>query len=216
MKKIAFMVCLLMSAMLLSACEDGAVGSSTSKTASCEHDYLSESYTPATCSSKGEKVFKCRKCGDQYTEELEISPSSHKAQDITVLKAPTLTEHGTGQSVCELCGTTYERYIYEIGEQISNPYIIDSASLWKSVRKNGSADYAQKYLQVTGKIKRVSVYSDMCGYYLEGNENGSGVICWKNERSQSLQKGQTVTFLGYVSVDNGTESIELTRCEVIK
>lgn len=213
MKKVLTIILLMALTMMISGCDGERV---TTVAKSCDHDYHIENHVAPTCSSKGATTYKCRECGDEYVEAMEIVSGSHRSSEITVLKEPTLTESGTGLSVCELCGVAYERYIREVGDQKSNPYVVSSSKLWKSVRNNGSDDYVGKYIQVSGKVKRVSHYSDANGYYLEGDEVGSGVICWVYERSQSLQKGDEATFLGKVVVNNGQTSIEITCCEVIK
>ncbi len=182
----------------------------------CKHSYQTEAHTEATCVEKGTTTYVCEVCGETYIEEEEIDDTAHWSSSMKTLVEPTLTEPGKGEAVCEICGATYEQEISELGDRQSAPYVVDSSTLWKAVKSKGGEDYVRKYIQVTGKVKRVSAFSDMCGYYLEGKEKGSGVVCWVNESSQSLQKGEKATFLGYVAVDNGTTSIEITDCTVLK
>lgn len=61
----------------------------------------------ATCKTKGEKTFKCSRCGDTKTEETDLDPSNHENIVTKNKKDATCTEDGyTGDKVCEACHTT--------------------------------------------------------------------------------------------------------------
>ena len=55
----------------------------------CEHNYVEEITTPATCTEKGEKTFTCSVCGDVKTEEIEAL--GHKWVDATCSAPRTCT-----------------------------------------------------------------------------------------------------------------------------
>ncbi len=76
--------------------------SSTKSVSKCEHDYVAEITTPATCTSEGVTTYTCSKCGDTYTEAIPIDVNAHDWSE-PVRVEPTCTEKGTITKTCSLC-----------------------------------------------------------------------------------------------------------------
>ncbi len=92
------------------------MANSTSKTSTptCEHDYVAEVTTPATCVAEGVTTYTCSKCGDTYTEAIPIDADAHEwGEPITA--EPTCTEVGTITKTCNLCGTSVVEEIPALG-----------------------------------------------------------------------------------------------------
>ncbi len=75
----------------------------TSKSAKCEHNYIAEVTTLATCSSEGVTTYTCSKCGDVYTESIPVDANAHDWNE-PVRVEPTCAEKGTITKTCKLCG----------------------------------------------------------------------------------------------------------------
>jgi len=179
----------------------------------CEHKYVPVLTKEASCTEKGEMTYTCSLCNEQYAEEVPVK--RHSVTDFKVTDKPTVNDWGYQVGICSVCGEEVTESIPRLGSTKDYPRpLMSSADLYKSVKKKGCEQYVGDWMTVKGKIKQVSTFSDMNGYYLEG-KTGQGVVCWINERSQSLSKGQTVTFVGKVSVDAGNDHIELSYCEVV-
>lgn len=99
--------------------------SSDDKTDKCEHDYLSEITTIATCKKEGERTYTCTKCKSSYVESIATtSKHNYNSNGIcsvcgadkkqveheceytdltdTIIEA-TCTEDGEGTYACEIC-----------------------------------------------------------------------------------------------------------------
>lgn len=78
----------------------------TPATPKCEHTYEEAVTVEPTCKDKGEKVFTCSKCGDEYKEDIAVNENAHRyVESITV--EPTCESEGTKTFTCEVCGDTY-------------------------------------------------------------------------------------------------------------
>ena len=66
----------------------------------CEHNYVEEITTPATCTENGAKTFTCSECGDVKTEEIEAL--GHDWKEIT-----------DSYKVCNRCGETDGEIVYD-------------------------------------------------------------------------------------------------------
>lgn len=58
----------------------------------CEHDYVLESYTNATCCHEGAETYVCSLCGDTYTNTL--AKLDHVFVEGSMIQPPTCTEEG--------------------------------------------------------------------------------------------------------------------------
>ncbi len=88
--------------------------SSKTSTPACEHDYVAEVTTPATCIAEGVTTYTCSKCGDTYTEAIPIDADAHEwGEPITA--EPTCTEVGTITKTYNLCGTSAVEEIPALG-----------------------------------------------------------------------------------------------------
>ncbi|MBO4989185.1 MAG: leucine-rich repeat domain-containing protein [Clostridia bacterium] len=67
-----------------------------------EHSYTSSVGKEATCTEKGELVYVCDGCEEQYTEE--IPAKGHSYAETVIL--PSCEEGGYTQKVCSVCGDT--------------------------------------------------------------------------------------------------------------
>ncbi len=75
----------------------------------CEvHTYKVESEIPATCTTDGEKVEVCSRCGDTI---VTVLPAGHKlpAAPTAVKKAATCSEEGVDLYICSVCSTAVEK-----------------------------------------------------------------------------------------------------------
>lgn len=65
------------------------------------HDYIASIGTPATCTTHGEKTFKCDDCGDtsKEPEKIPADTTGHKWSTES-------TENGTRTDICSICSTT--------------------------------------------------------------------------------------------------------------
>jgi hypothetical protein len=74
----------------------------------CEHNYVLESSTPATCSHEGSETYVCSLCGDTYTDTLP--QFDHHFVEGLIVQDPTCTEEGSKHpDRCDLpdCELTY-------------------------------------------------------------------------------------------------------------
>lgn len=66
----------------------------------CQHEYMEQITTPATCTQKGTKTLTCRNCGVRQTEEVPLK--GHGYETITTPAAPG--KNGNIQKKCRDCG----------------------------------------------------------------------------------------------------------------
>lgn len=66
----------------------------------CQHEYMEQITTPATCTQKGSKTLTCRNCGVRHTEEVPLK--GHEYETITTPAAPG--KNGNMQKKCRNCG----------------------------------------------------------------------------------------------------------------
>ena len=199
-------------------------GSVTSKCANCNevitetvaalgHDLEVSSQVDATCSAPGQVVGKCNVCGEDVTKE--IPQLSHKLVELSRIDA-TDYEDGEVVSKCENCGE-------EIVEVIpcliprgtkENPYVFEPQVLFDlSVDGESQKPYFEQWVNITGTVLSISDYGELKGYYLVGGP-GNGVVCWVDGGDTDVQYGQSVNFIGKISVAD-TKHIEINECEIV-
>lgn len=92
------------------------------------HDYITDSLVPASCTSVGEHVKKCKLCGNEETEILEILP--HKLGFVKTETEPTCLTDGLDKYACEACNYVEEKMVIALGHdtskhEISQPNCVD-------------------------------------------------------------------------------------------
>ncbi len=81
---------ILLNGLLLSGCGE------------CDHDWKDwETETEPTCTEEGEKVRKCKECGEKEKEAIEAL--GHTESDIEAVAATCTTEGSKNGKVCETC-----------------------------------------------------------------------------------------------------------------
>lgn len=179
-----------------------------------KHDFNVVAEMEATCGQEGEIRYLCSRCGE--TGRQVFDRTAHALGEYKIVKKPTLEDYGSEKAVCEECGSEVERTLSPLGWSKDNPYEISPKKLYSDINNGNGKKYYLKHLSLTGKVKSVSNYSDVSGYYLYGSK-GEGVVCWVYERNQSVRVGETVTFVGCVKSDpSGGGNVEITYCEVKK
>lgn len=84
----------------------------------CEHEYSAEVTTEPTCKDKGVKTYTCTKCGDTYTEEIDIiNTHTFDENKEEVIKEATCTEDGISAKACKICGYKEESSIPKLEHQ---------------------------------------------------------------------------------------------------
>ena len=68
---------------------------------SCDGEYIEISKTEATCTTAGEVVYKCDKCGETKSETID--PLDHKFVEVSRIE-PTVDNEGEVVNRCEVCG----------------------------------------------------------------------------------------------------------------
>ena len=68
------------------------------------HDYKLTSEKSATCTTDGEKIYICSRCGDTKTEVIEATDHDYEEKVI----APTTTSEGYTLHTCKRCGHSYK------------------------------------------------------------------------------------------------------------
>ncbi len=95
-----------------------------------------------------------------------------------------------------------------------SPYLLSAQELYNlSTKDNFSNDYLSKWIQVTGKVERISNYPSLTGYYILGETNDC-IICWVDSNDLVAQKGQTVTFLGQITISD-YHHVEIAYCTIV-
>ena len=182
-----------------------------------EHDFsIKVSEIPSTCTEKGSRVMKCRKCDE--TETVELPLAAHQVESYTVTKPSTLTVFGEAEGICKVCHQMQTKTLYTLGFWKDDPYIISPSDLFNAVKKGQFDDYKWKWVKLTGKITAISDYSGLCGLYLYGSK-GKGVVCWFDVNSQwrnTYKVGDSLTIVGMVRNEGDNGHVELTECEVSK
>lgn len=60
---------------------------------------------PSTCITPGYELYKCRICGTEWVEELDIDNTNHEGKLVLVIDVPATTEtEGSGRLVWDCCG----------------------------------------------------------------------------------------------------------------
>ena len=67
------------------------------------HDYKVEITKEATCTEAGVKTFTCTRCGDSYTENIDVLGHSY----VETIVKPTCTKDGYTKHECSRCGNVY-------------------------------------------------------------------------------------------------------------
>lgn len=83
-------------------------------TPKCDHEYTSEVTKEPTCVDEGITTYTCSKCGNTYTESIEVNKDAHEYKE-EVTKEATCTEAGERTFTCSLCDDTYSEEIAPLG-----------------------------------------------------------------------------------------------------
>ena len=161
--------------------------------AACEHNYITQTVEP-TCTTAGEKVSICTKCGD--VEKRETIPALGHSEVKDIGKEATCTEEGkTEGSHCEVCqevlkkqetipafGHTYQKEIIKASKK-KNGSITEKCSKCGS-EKDKTTIYAVK----TVKLSKTS-------YVYNGKNQKPSVIINDNKgKTLSKQKDYTISY----------------------
>ena len=93
-----------------------------------EHEYGSSLLSEATCKQKAVFEFKCKNCGDSYTQEIGDFGNHKWADYYSIDKAATCEEDGIKSVHCSLCDEkepTSETMIPAIGHTWDEEYTVD-------------------------------------------------------------------------------------------
>ena len=185
----------------------------TEPVAALGHDLAISSQIDATCSAPGQRVGKCNVCGEDVVEE--IPQLSHKLNEISRVDV-TDYEDGEIVSKCENCGDEIVEVIPCLIPRGSkdNPHVFEPQVLFDlSVDGESQKPYFEQCINITGTVLNISDYGELKGYYLVGGP-GNGVVCWVDGGDTDIQYGQTVNFIGKISVAD-TKHIEINECEIV-
>jgi len=84
----------------------------------CNHEYVGEVTTAATCTEDGVMTYTCGNCGESYTEV--ISATGHAWDEGTVTTAPTCATAGVMTYTCANNGCTKEEAIARLTHDFTN------------------------------------------------------------------------------------------------
>lgn len=184
----------------------------TSELETIGHTIQEESRTEPTCTTQGSVTGKCQTCQEYVTEP--ITALGHDMKEISRTE-PSNDDDGTITYKCTRCAQETTETIVNPNPKGSkeNPYVLDAAE-WHKKNSDGTAKkYIDKYVKVTGTLLNISDLNTLKGYYLVGGP-GCGLICWVENGTTSIQYGQTVTFIGKVTIED-PRHIEVAECEVV-
>ncbi len=124
MKKLLLISIALVLALALCACTEDTPTEPTAPTTPTtphQHNYTMTQTDP-TCTVDGVRVYACA-CGDTYSEP--IYAIGHDLGNLTVTKAPSMTETGIGTRVCNSCKdeVTEEIPVHTLEEEVQ--YFLD-------------------------------------------------------------------------------------------
>lgn len=176
------------------------------------HNIQEDSRTEPTCTTQGSIVGKCQRCNEYATEP--IAALGHDMKELSRTE-PSGDNDGTITYKCSRCTHQTTETIVNPNPKGSkaNPYVY-KADEWHKNYSNGTAkNHLNEYVKVTGTVLNISDYNTLKGYYLVGGP-GCGLICWVENGTTSIQYGQTVEFIGKVTVGD-TGHIEVAECEVL-
>ena len=176
------------------------------------HNMKETSRTEATCTTQGSIVGKCQRCNEYATEP--IAALGHDMKELSRTE-PSGDNDGTITYKCSRCTHQTTETIVNPNPKGSkaNPYVY-KADEWHKNYSNGTAkNHLNEYVKVTGTVLNISDYNTLKGYYLVGGP-GCGLICWVENGTTSIQYGQTVEFIGKVTIGD-TGHIEVAECEVL-
>lgn len=89
------------------------------------HDYEQQEKTEATCKSEGTITYRCKVCGDYYTEKIPSTGHTYK----TTVVEPTCTLNGYTIHTCTVCGDTYkDTYVTPKGHSWEKPVVTKEAT----------------------------------------------------------------------------------------
>ena len=185
----------------------------TESVASLGHDLTVYSQVEATCCSPGQVVGYCNVCCEDVAEE--IPQLSHNLDELSRVDATDYVD-GEVVSKCKDCGKEIVEVIPCLVSRGSkeNPYFFDPQVLFDlSVDGESQKPYFEQWVNISGTVLSISDYGDLKGYYLVGGP-GNGVVCWVDSGDINVQYGQTVNFIGKISVAD-TGHIEINECEII-
>lgn len=199
------------SGKIISKCE--LCGEETSEEIPATGHTMTEiSRVDASCTDAGSVLLKCDICGAEVTEE--IPTLVHSMVEVS-RKEATEDEDGEVVRRCEHCGTEAIEVLPCANPKgtVDNPYVMDAQSLFDiSADGTSQARYLDQWVEVSGTVLAISDYSNLKGYHLVG-EAGAGVVCWADSDAVEAEYGQSVVFLGKVSVAD-TKHIELSECQI--
>ena len=185
---------------------------STSELEVLGHNIQEDSRTEPTCTTQGSVAGKCQRCNEYATEP--IAALGHDMKELSRTE-PSDDNDGTITYKCSRCNHQTTETIVNPNPKGSkaNPYVY-KADEWHKNYSNGIAkNHLNEYVKVTGTVLNISDYNTLKGYYLVGGP-GCGLICWVENGTTSIQYGQTVEFVGKVTVGD-TGHIEVAECEVL-
>ena len=177
------------------------------------HVWKTDSVVNVTCTTDGYTVEKCEGCST--TKKTNVTKAlGHSMKEVSRTE-PSDDNDGTITYKCTRCTHENTETIVNPNPKGSkkNPYVLD-ADEWHKKNSDGTAKkYINKYVKVTGLVLNISDYNSLKGYYLVGGP-GCGLICWVENGKTNIQYGQSVQFLGKVTVED-TGHIEIAECEVV-
>ena len=199
------------SGSIISTCSRCGI-EETTDIAPLGHDIQEDSRTEPTCTAEGSVTGKCQRCGETVSEP--IAALGHDMKELSRTE-PSGDDDGSITYKCSRCSHQTTEAIVNPNPKGSkgNPYVVAAEEWHKSYTEGTAQNYLNQYVKVTGTILNISDYNSLKGYYLVGGP-GCGLICWVENGTTSIQYGQTVQFVGKVTVGE-TGHIEVAECEVL-
>jgi hypothetical protein len=117
---------------------------------SCDGEYIEISRTEATCTTAGEVVYKCDKCGETKTETIE--PTGHKLEEISRTE-PTEDSEGKVVSRCDVCGEEVTETLDKL-EPKTEEKVEKSETETTSEETTESVDTSVTYDEIYREFKR--------------------------------------------------------------
>lgn len=181
------------------------------------HNYVETVRKEATCSDEGIVEYECSNCGETKKEVIPLSAHDY---EYIVAKEATLEHSGVEKGTCKVCGYVQEREIKPFGSEKSNPIVVSLEVLVEEINSDtdaAKAKYNDKWIKITGTVKKVYSSGGLNGHYLYGDRGDSGlrIICWTDGKigGQSLA-GEEVVFVGQMREVTTFNATEIVDCEI--
>lgn len=175
----------------------------------CEHSYVDEVISEATCSQEGEVLHTCKKCNDSYSTVMEAT-GQHVFEGI-VTKAASCSEKGEITYTCQTCEEAYTetvpQLVHEYDSQMTKEVTCTEAGE-NTVTCNLCGDTYTEEIAPIGHIAGEWMTTKTVGLFTDGMKVKNCINCGEECESEIIPSQYPIYYL-YIGIGLGGACLAL-------